>query len=50
LKINDEPNLEKSIEYGRKWYKKYVIDNHFSMSLDENDKKWLQEELGNNVI
>ena len=50
LKINDEHNLEKSIEYGRKWYKKYVINNHFSMSLDENDKKWLQEELGNNVI
>ena len=50
LKIDNEPNLQKSIDYGRKWYKKYVVDNHFSMPLDENDKKWLQEELGYNVI
>jgi hypothetical protein len=28
----------------------YVIDNHYSMKLEERDKKWLSEELGINVI
>lgn len=50
LKIDNEYNLKTAIEYGREWYKKYIIDNHFSMILDENDKKWLKEELGDNVI
>ena len=50
LNVDNENKIKKAIEYGRKWYKNYVVDNHFSMYLDENDKKWLKEELGDNVI
>lgn len=50
LNINDFNNLESIIAYARDWYKLYVIDNHYSMPLEERDKKWLSEELGINVI
>ena len=50
LNINDFNNLESTIAYARDWYKLYVIDNHYSMKLEERDKKWLSEELGINVI
>lgn len=50
LNIDDFANLQDIIEYARKWYKLYVMDKHYSMPLEENDKKWLSEELGINVI
>lgn len=50
LNINDFNSLESTIAYARDWYKLYVIDNHYSMPLEERDKKWLSEELGINVI
>ncbi|MBP5256956.1 MAG: YqaJ viral recombinase family protein [Mycoplasma sp.] len=49
LNIRDFKNLQNTINYAREWYKLYVMDKHYSMPLDECDKKWIAEELGINV-
>ena len=49
LNIKNFKNLQNIIDYAREWYKLYVMDKHYSMPLEEHDKKWLSEELGINV-